>query len=154
MIEFGSPSFENCKRRRGRTRRFVRFLNIVVVQIGQISAIRRSSLPASSAISRRPITRLALGAARSFERSSATSRAVNKPCARQNSTKVRQVPTIATLLSRRKSAIVLKSGASRRKSHITSRSRKHCAPTAATTAPRSNSRKRPPIYEVTERPGI
>src|SRR5438105_15951402 len=75
-------------------------------------------------MSRSPIIRFALAAARNFEPSSATSRVANNPCSRQNNTNARHVPTIPGPFSRRKSAIVLKSGASRRSSHMSSTLRK------------------------------
>ena len=78
-IKLGAPVFENLKRRCRRTWHFIGFAGVAFIQISQISAIRRSRRLASSAIFRRPITRLAPAAAQNFEPSSATSRAANRP---------------------------------------------------------------------------
>lgn len=82
----------------------------------------------------RQATFLALTTARNFEPFSATRRAENSRASRHSSTNDRQAPTTAAPLSRRESAIVLKSGPSRRISHIASTSDGRPALAGATSA--------------------
>ena len=81
----------------------------------------RSSMDANSAAMRFGVTTcLRLATASNFDPSMATSSAPNSAWLRQNSVKARHTPTMAGGLSRRKLAMVLKSGHSRLSSHSSS----------------------------------
>ena len=78
-IEFGATLSQCLECSRCRVRRVIEFAGVALVQSGQILGNPAIETRVSSAISRRPMMRLTLAAARNLEPSSATNRAANRP---------------------------------------------------------------------------